>query len=192
MKQFALALLSLILPLGAAHAAVDFGRPTSRTPYDGYLGPVQEVLQQNASKTGAAPSMEEARELLKKGRSFRYEFDEPYRPQAPAATEQQQAGDCKDKSLWLMDKMDDPSVQFVVGKARRSSTENHAWLLWEKEGRWWILDPTHSREPIAANSVSKSAYLPLYSFSRSGKRVHGVAASAQGRNTRTAVAAGRR
>jgi transglutaminase-like putative cysteine protease len=123
--------------------------------------------------------MEEARELLKKGRSFRYEFDEPYRPQAPSETEQQQAGDCKDKSLWLMDRMDDSSVRFVVGKAQRGSSMSHAWLLWQKEGRWWILDPTSKAEPIAAESVGKNSYLPLYSFTRNGKRVHGVAGSAR-------------
>jgi hypothetical protein len=63
-------------------------------------------------------------------------------------------------------------VRFVVGKVERRARINHAWLMWQQEGRWWILDPTVASRPIAADSVSSDAYVPLYSYTRKGKRVH--------------------
>jgi hypothetical protein len=187
MKMFALLLFLSALPI-AAHAAIDFGRHTARTPYDRHLAPVQSTLQRGGSAT---LSMEEARSFLKIARGFRYQMDEAYRPQPPAETEQQQAGDCKDKSLWLLHKLGGSRAHFVVGKARTNSAINHAWLLWQKEGRWWILDPTNASEPIAADTIGMQAHIPLYSYTRGGKRIHAAAAGLRGEAVRVAAGGSR-
>jgi hypothetical protein len=171
MKFPCLLTLSLLLLLSATGGAtIDFGRPVSKTPYDAYIvSPVQDVLQRSDAQS---PSMEEVRTLLKTARGFRYEMREPFVPAAPAVTGQRQAGDCKDKSLWLCQQLGDRSVRFVVGKAKSTSAMSHAWLLWKKDGTWWILDPAHSWEPIPADSVGTSTYLPRYSYTRSGRYAH--------------------
>jgi hypothetical protein len=165
---FTALLLSSLLPLHA-RPALDMGAPTARTPYDPHFGAVQRVLQGGGK---AAPEFAKVELWLKQARAFRYDMDEPYRPQTPAATEQRRAGDCKDKSLWLLEKMGCGKARFVVGKAQRKARINHAWLMWQQDGRWWILDPTVASRPIAADSVKPDAYVPLYSYTRIGKRVH--------------------
>ena len=87
-------------------------------------------------------------------------------------TAAKRAGDCKAKSLWLAHEMNDPSVRYVIGKARRSSKISHAWLMWQNEGQWWILDPTNNPKPIPAASVSRDEYLVFYSYDRKGSYRH--------------------
>jgi hypothetical protein len=36
--------------------------------------------------------------------------------------------------------------------------------MWNDGGQWWILDCTNASRPIAADSVSTSEYIPLYSY----------------------------
>ena len=141
------------------------------TPYDPYLQPVDAVIQR---LDGGSPSFEKVSSLVRKGFSFKYVFDTPYTATAPEVTEARGAGDCKAKSLWLASKMNDSSVRYVIGKARRSSRISHAWLMWKNEGRWWILDPTNASEPIAANSVGADDYLVSFSYDRTGSYCHRV------------------
>ena len=68
----------------------------------------------------------------------------------------------------------DRSVRFVIGKAEPGASLNHAWLLWRNEGRWWILDPTNTAAPIAADAVSPRTYVALYSCTATGKYAHGT------------------
>jgi hypothetical protein len=82
------------------------------------------------------------------------------------------AGDCKAKSLWLVDQLGDSSVRYVIGKAKRSAKISHAWVMWQHEGRWWILDCTNTTKIIPADRVSRDEYIPLYSYDRSGSYRH--------------------
>src|SRR5471030_2018851 len=125
MKNIALFLTSLFLThLG--FAAVDLGLPSSGTPYDRYMSPVKHVLGQLDGQKEQA-SMDRVRQLMREGRRFRYSFTSPYTPASPQDTAARHAGDCKDKALWLADQINDPSVRFVIGKARSSSKISHAW-----------------------------------------------------------------
>ena len=117
--------------------------------------------------------MDRVRTLMRQGRNFRYSFTQPYTASLPEVTEARRSGDCKDKALWLAGRIGDENVRFVVGKARRTSSISHAWLLWRNEGRWWILDCTNNYRPIAADSVSRNEYIPLYSWSKGGVYRHG-------------------
>jgi len=165
---FALALLAS-QALTFAHTNLDLGFPASDTPYDPYMSPVKQVLTHLSNEDS---SMDRVRQLMHEGRAFRYSFTSPYLAATPAVTETTRAGDCKAKALWLADQLNDASVRFVIGKARRTSQMSHAWLLWEHANRWWILDCTNNWDPIPADRVSSNQYIPYYSFAKNGEYRH--------------------
>jgi hypothetical protein len=172
MKKLLLSLLSVVVSYGCfASTTVDLGSSAKYTPYDRYMGAVKQVLTHlNGTAT---PTMPQVRQWMSQGRNFRYSFTDPYVAATPDVTARLHAGDCKAKSLWLADQINDPSVRFVIGKARSSSRISHAWLMWKNEGRWWILDCTNTREPIAADRINpEREYIPLYSYSKTGNFCH--------------------
>lgn len=161
-------LFSLTAPLLLATPDLSTAR-SGPTPYDPYLRPVNTVF---ARLNGSAPSFERVSALVRQGYAFRYEFDAPYVAASPEETASRHAGDCKAKSLWLAQQMNDPSVRYVIGKARRTSKISHAWLMWKNSGHWWILDPTNASKPIPAEATSGDEYLVSYSYDRSGSYTH--------------------
>ncbi len=165
---FAFALLASQV-VGLARTSLDLGSPASDTPYDPYMSPVKQVLTHLSSEE--AP-MDRVRRLMREGREFRYSFTSPYVAATPDVTESTRAGDCKAKALWLADQLNDESVRFVIGKARRTSQMSHAWLLWQHENQWWILDCTNNWYPIPADRVSSSQYIPYYSYTKHGEYRH--------------------
>jgi hypothetical protein len=158
----ALTFLALIAFKVAAFAGVDLGVPSSYTPYERYMAPVRNVM---ASLPKQKPSMDQVCQLMRQGRAFRYHLDDPYLPASPEVTARIREGDCKDKALWLCNQLDS-SARFVIGKTARGARISHAWVLWENEGRWWILDCTLKNAPVLADSVAKDRYVPLYSYGK--------------------------
>jgi hypothetical protein len=165
---FALALLASQIA-GLARTQLDLGSPASNTPYDPYMSPVKQVLTHLQSEDN---SMDRVRHLMHEGRSFRYSFTSPYVAATPNVTAATHAGDCKAKALWLADQLNDQTVRFVIGKARRSSQMSHAWLIWQHENRWYILDCTNNWDPVPADRVSSNQYIPYYSFGKTGEFRH--------------------
>jgi len=158
--------------LALAKTDLDLGSPASATPYDPYMSPVKLVLNHLTRLANDQNAMDRVRHLMHQGRQFRYSFTSPYVAATPAVTAATRAGDCKAKALWLANQLDDESVRFVIGKARRSSQMSHAWLMWQHENRWWILDCTNNWDPIPADRVSSSQYIPYYSFAKNGEYRH--------------------
>ncbi len=154
---------------GLARTTLDLGFPAAATPYDAYMSPVKQVLTHLSNDD--AP-MDRVRSLMREGRAFRYSFTSPYVAATPDTTAATRSGDCKAKALWLADQLNDESVRFVIGKARRSSQMAHAWLLWQHDNQWWILDCTNNWDPIPADRVSSSQYIPYYSFAKHGEYRH--------------------
>ena len=173
-----LTLLAFVFTAALAVARPDLSnaRP-GPTPYDPYCGPVDAVMHH---LNGASPSFATVASLVRQGYSFKYVFDAPYLAQSPQETQAKRAGDCKAKSLWLASRMNDSSLRYVIGKARRTSRISHAWLMWKNQGRWWILDPTNVPEPIAADSVGPDDYIINYSYDRSGSYCHGASRPGRG------------
>ena len=165
-----------VLISGSVTWAQDLGSPTSKTPFDAYLGVMRSVLSSLGSNH---PEIPVVTEYVKVGRGFRYYMKDPYVPQTPQETETSRSGDCKAKSLWGAYKMDDRTLRFIVGRAHASSGMNHAWLLWKSPTGWLILDPTLLSTPIDLNRVGPNEYTPRYSYSASGKFVHAGAVSAK-------------
>ena len=170
MKSFIIALVSLIGTQIAAVAGVDLGNVSGGTPYDRYMNPVKSTL---ATLGQEHPNMDKVNALMKEGRSFRYQMDDPYVAALPQETARTRTGDCKDKALWLCDQLNDSSVRFVIGKTSRNAKMSHAWVLWKNEGRYWILDCTLNRAPIAADTLPADRYVPLYSFAKGTAFRHG-------------------
>jgi hypothetical protein len=144
-------------------AEVDTGVPCDGTPYDAYMGPLRHTYAQMGD---GSPSISDVRSQLRTAYRFRYYFDsaQPYTPQTPEVTEARQQGDCKAKSLWLLSKMKERDVRYVLGKARLASTISHVWLLWPNGGTWIILDPTTTADVIDANRVVGQKDIPKYSY----------------------------
>jgi hypothetical protein len=149
--------------------SVDLGSNAGYTPYDAYMRPVKRIL---CSVPNQKADMERAEELMREGRAFRYVHSDPYNPLPPAETARRRAGDCKDKALWLCDQLQDSSARFVIGKMKRSSSISHAWVMWQNEGRWFILDCTLNWRPIPMDTVAKGDYVPLYSYAKNGTYRH--------------------
>lgn len=169
MTKALFALSLLFLAKAVALADIDLGAHASFTPYDPYMRPVKEVL---SALPGDTVSMDRVQKLMRVGRGFRYSHTDPYTAALPSVTATARAGDCKAKALWLADQLGDEKVRFVIGKATRRSKVSHAWVMWENEGRWWILDCTNTSRPLAADRVSKNEYVPLYSYAKSGSYRH--------------------
>ena len=163
------ALAALLLTKLSAFAAFDLGSSTSSTPYDPYMRPVKQVL---VALHGSNARIDDVKNFMRTSHSFRYSFTEPYVAQLPAVTANLKAGDCKAKSLWLADQLDDRNVRFVIGKATSTSKISHAWLMWNDGSRWWVLDPTNKRDPIPADSTSRNEYIPLYSYDKTHSYRH--------------------
>jgi hypothetical protein len=169
MKKLTLSVLGLLLAQVASFAVVDLGAAASRTPYDSYMHPVKEVL---GTLPGQTASLDKVNSLMREGRNFRYSFTTPYEAALPSVTAQTHAGDCKAKALWLAEELGDSNVRFVVGKMHANSQLSHAWLMWQHDGRWFILDCTNNSRPIAADSVRSTDYVPLFSWSKNGVYRH--------------------
>lgn len=170
MKSIALAIFAFIASSLTA-SAIDLGNASAGTPYERYMTPVKSTLASLGKET---PTMDKVNALMKQGRSFRYHMDDPYLPAVPEVTEKTRTGDCKDKALWLCDKLNDSSVRFVIGKTHRNAKISHAWVLWKNEGRFWILDCTLNRAPIAADTLSQDRYVPLFSYAKGTAFRHGA------------------
>lgn len=169
MKTTLSALLLLFTVRLTALADVDLGTAAGYTPYDPYMHPVKQVL---SNLSGTESDLDHVRALMREGRSFRYSFTDPYNAAPPAVTAATHAGDCKAKALWLCDRLNDQNVRFVVGKTSIHARLSHAWVMWQHEGRWWILDCTNTSQPIPADHVPSTQYVPLYSWSKNGEYRH--------------------
>lgn len=187
-QTFLSSLAGLFLAASSALAGFDLGTAAPSTPYEPYMRPVKQVL---GTLEGQNASMDRVKQLLKTGYGFRYSFTEPYVAASPEVTARTRTGDCKAKSLWLVDQMGDRHVRYVIGKARSTSKISHAWVMWNDGNRWWILDPTNTSRPIAADSVSKNEYIPLYSYDSGHAYRHAattmLTASATGSNAPVAA-----
>jgi hypothetical protein len=169
MKNLILTTALLLLTKLAAFAVVDLGTTTDHTPYDRYLSPVKDVFN---NMHGDAASMDKVNAAMRQGRAFHYAHTEPYLPATPQETAARHTGDCKDKALWLMDQLQDPSARFVIGKMTRGAHLSHAWVMWQHDGQWWILDCTMLARPIPADKAGPNDYVPLYSYTRSAAFRH--------------------
>ena len=140
-------------------------QPASYTPYDRYSGSVRTVIDRLDWRPA---NMVRVRALMGEAHDFRYRSSHPYLAALPETTAAARSGDCKAKSLWLYDRLGDPSALYVIGKTFKGAKSNHAWVYWRSDDRWWILDPTNRSTPVPADSLPDDRYVPYYSFGKQG------------------------
>lgn len=153
----------------SASAVVDLGSAASSTPYDRFMSPVKQVF---GSIHSEGATMDRVAALMRQGRGFRYSHTALFYPALPQETASRHAGDCKDKALWLLDQLQDQNVRFVIGKLDRNSRMNHAWLMWQHDGQWWILDCTMLDHAIPAERAGANEYVPLFSWAKGSEYRH--------------------
>lgn len=166
-----IALLLCSTPLVSFAGPVDHGVAVRSTPYDPFMEPVFSVLA-SLDTDGADPDLKRVRELMKICYRFEYVFRTPFIAASPHVTETKKSGDCKDKALWLIEKLNDDSVRFVIGKSKAFVNVSHAWVMWNDGTKWWILDATLRSKPVRADRIRRGEYIPQYSFGRDGAREH--------------------
>ncbi len=186
MKRLLFALIAGSLTFASIAQAVDLGYKAGRTPYDRYMSPVKKVL---SNVGGEEDSLRDVTRLMKVGHRFRYSFNRPYTAMPPAVTEKNRSGDCKDKALWLLSRINDDSARFVIGRASNRSTISHAWVMWKNDGRWWVLDCTNNSRPLPADKLGSDKYIPLYSYGTDGVYVHSATRTASNTSGSKPVAA---
>ena len=76
--------------------------------------------------------------------------------------------------------MNDRQVRFVIGKAKAGQAMSHAWLIWNGPEGWLILDATLYSTPLVPERVSRSQFIPTYSYASSSKYAHVLAAAEPG------------
>ena len=144
-------------------------QPAAYTPYDRYIASVRTVISR-LDPRGA--TMARATALMNEAHGFRYRSAHPYQAALPETTAVTRTGDCKGKSLWLYDRLGDPSAFYVIGKTFKGTASNHAWIYWRYDSQWWILDPTNRSAPVPADSLPTDRYVPYYSFGKKGAFRH--------------------
>lgn len=173
MKTFLAFTATLAVLAFSAIAGVDLGNSANGTPYDAYMTPVRQVL---GTAEGNQATLDKVQALMRTGRNFRYSYTSknPYVATMPEVTAKTKSGDCKAKALWLINQLDDSNVRFVVGKAHYGAKLSHAWVLWRESAtsKWYILDCTNNSRAIAAETVRRDDYIPLYSWSKGGVYRH--------------------
>ncbi len=164
LRRVSLASAATLIAFAASAQATtfDLGSTTRATPYERYMNPVKKVL--NNLEDSDPASLSEVGGLMRRARAFRYAHNVAYLATSPEETARRRSGDCKDKSLWLVDAMGDANVRFVIGRLSSRSRINHAWVYWQHDGEWFVLDPTNTDRPIPVNSLRTGSYVPFYSY----------------------------
>jgi hypothetical protein len=156
----------------------------SETPYDAYMEGVHETLSRLQNRK---PGIQEITKWMEIGYRFRYQSGNLYSPKLPARTESSRSGDCKDKALWLAEKLNDRSIRYVIGRLHRETEENHAWLEWQGADGRWILDCTKSAVPFLVADGKSRQFVPLFSYTADGTYANAAASIECTKLTRIAV-----
>jgi hypothetical protein len=159
LKRRTAALLSFCF-LYAVHEVI---AATVRGPYDPYATPIRRVMNH---LDGEQADFQRVCGLMRQGRGFRYQMRDPYRASPPEVTATRRSGCCKDKSLWLASRINDDSIRYIIGRARRNSHGLHAWLVWKHSGEWWVLDCTNRSKPLRKDSLAPGEYVSYYQWSK--------------------------
>lgn len=160
------ALLILVSTLAAQAAYM----PVQNTPYDRQMNRVNSILASTSSQQTSI-DMAELTQWMRQIRGFSYRYKQTW--QTPEETTRKRSGDCKDKAILLLDRMNKAGfgkVTLVIGYRSQDSDQTHAWLEWSHAGTRYVLDPTFHNKPIqrhdlAENYRPKYAYLGTRSFS---------------------------
>jgi hypothetical protein len=100
-------------------------------------------------------------------------FDKSDYWQPPDEFERRRRGDCEDFALWTWRQLIAIGyrARFVVGRYGRYR-EGHAWVMFETEGKWFLLEPSFRRFTGQLPALSTLQYHPSYSVEWDGTKAH--------------------
>jgi predicted transglutaminase-like cysteine proteinase len=143
----------------------------SSTPYDQVMRPISDVLRCARGSSGEPP-IESVNQWMEDLHDRPYEFVQRWQPPAELEGSRRPA-DCKGKSLCLYARMrryGAERVSLIIGKARRSSTTTHAWLVWQRTlDDVYVVDPTLLWRPLHPYQLKADDYTPMYAFNEEAK-----------------------
>ena len=92
--------------------------------------------------------------------------------QPPEEFEETKRGDCDDFALWTWRQLLHMGYRcrFVVGTVGRYR-RGHAWVTFERDGKWYLLEPTMAQVGSQRSRLSVLQYRPLYSTAWDGKTI---------------------
>lgn len=92
--------------------------------------------------------------------------------QPPEEFEKTKMGDCVDFGLWAWRQVLGMgyTARFVGGRSGKFG-EGHAWVTFEKDGRWFLLEPQLRRLGLRMPRISTLRYHPKVSVAWDGKKI---------------------
>lgn len=92
--------------------------------------------------------------------------------QPPEEFEESRKGDCDDFALWTWRQLLHMNYQtrFVTGTSGRYG-RGHAWVTFEKDGKWFLLEPLAWLGGLALPRLSIVRYKPKFSMAWDGKTI---------------------
>jgi hypothetical protein len=140
--------------------------PTAQTPYDSQMRPVQPILE-----LGSAVERDSSVSLSRVNCWMRQLRDIPYRYSRTwvncEKVDERGEGDCKGKALALYQRMKTigaTNLYLVIGKKDYDDSQTHVWLLWNRNGKMYNLDPTFRSRAFPQNDFEGSSYRGSYSY----------------------------
>ncbi|MGZ4816065.1 MAG: transglutaminase-like domain-containing protein [Terriglobales bacterium] len=93
--------------------------------------------------------------------------------QPPEEFEQRRKGDCDDYAMWTWRQLLSMgyNARFVMGRAGRFGI-GHAWVTYEREGGYYLVEPTFWFLGERMPTLSTARYKPKFSVSWDGERAH--------------------
>jgi hypothetical protein len=148
--------------------ATDLYVPVTRTPFDRQMARVAHIIEDQPN--AGSFTLDDAHQLVNRLNRLPYRYANIW--MTPEETLTSGSGDCKNKSLILIQQMKDQgarNVKLVIGTHKNGPRNNHAWVKWILNGETWILDPTHHRRAFRAAQFGRGVYEAGYAYSESGR-----------------------
>ncbi len=166
-RIFALAAAALCLSMASCFASSTFVSVPS-SPYDWQMTRILPALL--AKSSSSQISLPLVNNWMGDLRDIPYRYHSEWK--TPAEVQSNQSADCKGKAVLLYERMQRNgarNVRLVIGKRGATSRVTHAWLLWETDGRTFVLDPTFNWTACRSEDVRPGSYVPLYAYSGAKK-----------------------
>ncbi len=137
------------------------------TPYDKQMNRIRPaLLSAHRGEAGEKVSVALVNHWMGDLRGIPYAYQMEWK--TPEEVQSREPADCKGKAVALyqrMQKQGAKNVRLVIGKRTPSSRMTHTWLLWEINGRTFVLDPTFNWIARDSEEFSEGLYVPFYAYS---------------------------
>ncbi|MEM9444747.1 MAG: hypothetical protein AAGA18_05275 [Verrucomicrobiota bacterium] len=138
-------------------------RKVGTTPYDKMIARVEPILK--TSGKGVEPELYKVNQWMKEINTIPYKYTSTWK--RPSEVVSSNSADCKGKSIMLYERLKKAgvkNVKIVIGKRTPKSRVHHAWVIWKKDGKNYLLDPTFYNQAYELQSIHNTFYNAYYAF----------------------------